>query len=92
MINYGEFSTDLKLASFPDFQFAALDTGSFFLYAYLANASISHKFEPSSLIHEPKGDHVLVSFGSSFRFQFFDSAEYKEFCEFLNTEMVIGAH
>lgn len=86
MITQNEFTTDLKLASFPQFVFSIHDTGSFFLSAYFDNATISHKFDPQSLTHIPLRDSVLVCFGSSFKFRFSDFGEYNEFCDFVGVE------
>ena len=88
MITQNEFSTDLKLASFPQFQISLTSLGAFYLFGVFPGVLIKHQFNPQSLNHELVGDSVLVRFGSSFQFRVCDFAEYNEFCDFVGVETV----
>lgn len=88
MITQHEFSTDLTLASFPQFQFTISPTGEFFLFGFFSGVFIKHQFNPQSLSHELQSDLVLVRFDASFEFRFRDFTEYNEFCDFVGIETI----
>ena len=88
MITQNELSTDLTLASFPQFQISLTPAGAFYLFGVFSGVLIKHQFNPQSLSHIPLRDSVLVCFGSSFQFRFSDFGEYNEFCDFVGVETV----